>query len=370
MAPARDRTKTRLALFCLLSCLAHLLASYLLAGYGHFDFAPPMPPFRVITVDLKTEAKPPPATVRPIRVEPHPAATAPPPQPDTPPLASPAEAQTSRTSRPPDPAPPKSAAPIEKEPLKLKETATAVPPRHLPPASDRQLLPPPIRSNGEFVGVRKEKLSYRVSLLGLPIGSAEMVATNRDGELRITTSARSNAAISLIYPVDNVTETRMFNGRYIMTTIRQQEGSYRNDVGFTLNLGEKHVFWTDRIRKRYSNEPLPTDRTMDLISAFFFLRNQPLEVGKTVVLPLYDSNAYSPTEVAILRRERLILPGSREADTLVIQPLLRTDGFFRRTGDLFVWLTDDEFKVPVKMEATVHPLGKVTAELVSSEVEK
>jgi len=154
-----------------------------------------------------------------------------------------------------------------------------------------------------------------------------------------------------------------------MTTIRQHEGAYRNDVGFTLCLGEKNVFWADRLRKRYSNDPLPTDQAMDIITGFFFLRNQSLEVGKTVVLPLYDSNTYSPTEVTILRKERVTLSGFKDVDTLVIQPLLRTDGFFRQTGDLLVWLTDDLFKVPVKMETTVPYLGKVTAELVSSEVE-
>jgi hypothetical protein len=247
---------------------------------------------------------------------------------------------------------------------------TPVPPRHAPPLADKQLLPRPIRTNEEFVRTRKEELSYQLRLHGLPVGNARVVATNRDGELRISTAVSSNAAISLIYPIDNATETRIFGGRYIMTTIRQHEGTYKNDVGFTLCLGEKNVFWADRLRNRYSNEPLPTDQAMDLITAFYFLRNQPLEVGTTVVLPIYDSNSYAPTEVTVLRRERVTLPGFRDVETLVIQPRLLTDGIFRRTGDLFIWLTDDAARVPVKMETSVSPLGTITVELVSAEVER
>jgi hypothetical protein len=52
-----------------------------------------------------------------------------------------------------------------------------------------------------------------------------------------------------------------------------------------------------------------------------------------------------------------------------VHPILKTEGFFGRSGEVLVWLTDDEKKVPVKMEAEI-PLGKVTAELVSAETEK
>ena len=71
----------------------------------------------------------------------------------------------------------------------------------------------------------------------------------------------------------------------------------------------------------------------------------------------------------ILRREKIILPGLRQVDTLVIQPKLTTEGIFRRTGEVLIWVTDDKFRVPVKFVTSIA-LGQVTAELVSSDVQR
>ena len=133
-------------------------------------------------------------------------------------------------------------------------------------------------------------------------------------------------------------------------------------------LREHKAFWVDRLTKRYDYQPLPADDVMDVVSGFYFLRNRDLEVGKEVLLHLFDSNEYSPTEVEVLRRERIDLPGSREVQTLVLHPLFKTAGFFRRTGDITIWLSDDQFRTPVHMETAI-PLGKVTAELISAETE-
>jgi Protein of unknown function (DUF3108) len=230
-------------------------------------------------------------------------------------------------------------------------------------------LPPPIRNPAEFFGAKHENLTFQLSMYGMPVGVAQLEATNSNGELRIISHVKSNAAFSLIYPVDNATETRMFNGLYIMTTIRRHEGDKQTDVGFTLCLGEKNVFWADRLNKRYYNHSVPTDQVMDTISGFYFLRNQQLEVGKSIVLNLFDNNTYAPTTVLVLRKERVTLANFREVETFVLQPQFATSGIYDKTGDLFIWLTADENRVPVKLETSI-PIGRITAELVSAESEK
>lgn len=227
---------------------------------------------------------------------------------------------------------------------------------------------PPLREAHEFLATAREKLTYRISLLGLPIGEAVIEASREQAGFHITTRIRSNSVISAIYPVDNLVETRLINGNYLVTKIRQREGGVVSDRGFTLNLRGKSAFWADLTRNLYANDPLPREDVLDLLSGFYYLRTNRLEIGKPVELHLYDSNEYAPTTVEVLRRERVTLPGSRKVDALVVHPLLKTEGFFRRSGDVLVWLTDDEYKVPVKMETTIA-LGRVTAELVSAESE-
>lgn len=228
---------------------------------------------------------------------------------------------------------------------------------------------PPIRKSGEFLATDQEILSYRISMWGIPVGTAELEAKQENGEVRITLRIQSNAATSRLYPVDDCIETRHIGGNFILSRIRQQEGAFRGDRGFTLFLRDKSVFWIDRIKNLSLQEPLPNSDVVDILSGLYYLRNQPLEVGKFVNLQLFDSNHYAPTTVAVLRKEHLTLPGLREVDTLLINPQLKTDGIFQRTGEILVWLTDDEKKVPVKVETRIS-LGKVTAELVSAQTHR
>jgi len=109
-----------------------------------------------------------------------------------------------------------------------------------------------------------------------------------------------------------------------------------------------------------------TDEALDTLSGFYYLRNRPLQVGKTEALHIFDSETYADVPVEVLRRESMRLPNFTKVDTVVVRPLQQTAGIFRRTGDVLIWMTDDAYKVPVKIVTSVA-LGTVTAELVAAE---
>lgn len=246
-------------------------------------------------------------------------------------------------------------------------------PQAAPPRPDHKVavivVDPPLRTAGEFLSSDSEKIRYRISLLGVPVGSAELEAKKENNQVRISLRVSSNSVIASIYPVDDLIETRHIGGNFILSTIRQQEGSFKSDRGFTIFLRDKNVFWIDRLTNRSVQESIPNSDVVDLLSGFYYLRNRPLRVGRTETLQIYDSDRYTELPVDILRREKIILPGFRPVDTLVIQPKLKTEGIFRRTGDVLIWLTDDQNHVPVKFVTSIA-LGQVTAELVSSDVQR
>lgn len=246
-------------------------------------------------------------------------------------------------------------------------------PQAAPPQPDRKasliVVDPPLRTAGEFLSSDSEKIHYRISLLGVPVGSAELEAKKENNEVRISLRVSSNSVIASIYPVDDLIVTRHIGGNFILSTIRQQEGAFKSDRGFTIFLRDKNVFWIDRLTNRSVRESIPNSNVVDLLSGFYYLRNRPLMVGSTETLQIYDSDRYTELPVDILRREKIILPGLRQVDTLVIQPKLTTEGIFRRTGEVLIWVTDDKFRVPVKFVTSIA-LGQVTAELVSSDVQR
>ena len=226
----------------------------------------------------------------------------------------------------------------------------------------------PLRNVGKFPSAVKERLSYRISMFGIPVGSAELEAINENGEIRVTLRTRSNAALSSIYPVDDTIETRHIGENFILTRIRQHEGNFRGDTGFAISLKERSVLWVDRLNTRSIKETIPNSEVLDTLSGFYFLRNRPLQTGKTELLHIYDGETYAPVPVEVLRQETLRLLNFKLVNTLVVHPVQQTDGIFRRTGDIMIWLTDDKNKVPVRIETSI-PIGKVVVELISAETE-
>lgn len=378
-------SKSSFAVFILLSMAVHLIGCLVADWFGPFALRAPIPLMPAISVSLREDvsAHQPPKPAAEVKMEKRMALRADSvknhrvnpagfqPLMNNPPAMNKAvQASSEAPSTPlPSPALPPAAKEhtdpphVSLEQQSIRDVSSTVP--GWPPAILNQ---GPVRRGEEFIHVGREKLTYRISLFGMPVGTAVMEATNANGEVRITTKIASNDVISGFYPVDDLIETRMIKGNYLLTRIRQHEGSFVGDSGFTLMLREKNAFWADRLNNRYANHQLPRSDVMDVISGFYYLRSQHLDVGTPVLLQLFDSNEYAPTSVEVLRKEHLRLPGFREVDTLVIHPLLKTAGFFKRSGDVLVWLTDDERKVPVKMETSIA-LGRVTAELVSAESE-
>lgn len=375
--------KHTFAVFFLLSLLAHLFVMYMLVLSGPLTLSLPVQPLSAILVTDTGADAPPSIKARPettSRVTPNIRKREI--QTEESPKGVESAKNLTQAQEPPfadDPAKPSSLSPGEQITSAIsgenQETAEPVEGNrkkisssHTPPADDYERFQGPVRNAGEFLGTKKEKLTYRISLLKIPVGTTVMEATNNNGELRITIRITSNAVFSAIYPVDDLVETRMIKGNYLLTRVRQSEGNHRGDFGFTLLLREHKAFWIDRLTNRYNYEPLPVENVMDAVSGFYYLRNRDLEVGNSVELHLFDSNEYSPTTVEVLRKERIELPGGDEVNTLVLHPLFKTAGFFRRTGDIMIWLTDDKFRLPVRLETYIS-LGKVTAELIAAESE-
>ncbi len=366
-----DKIRT-LTTFIGLSVLAHLLVMFSFGRFGNYNFSTPINPQQIVMADLvKSSSETSPVAVpddqgsdngsdniaenvenvrnSPVQVEE---------------IDKPSAMQEKSLIEP---------EPVEPAVENTDAFAASSEPTQDPQSTvSRNIAPviailPPLRNAGEFLAAKTEKLSYLISLLGVPVGSAELVATNENGEVRIILRTRSNSALSSVFPVDDIIETRHIAGSFIITKIKQREGVFRSDIGFTIFLRDKKVFWIDLIKNRYSNETIPNSEVFDILSSFYYLRNRPLRTGKTETLHIYDGDTYAPVPIEILRQEEVRLRSLKKAETLLLRHVHQKGGMFRRTGDMLIWLTNDENKVPVKFETT-FPLGKLTAELVSSEI--
>ena len=105
-----------------------------------------------------------------------------------------------------------------------------------------------------------------------------------------------------------------------------------------------------------------TGTVYDIYGSFYYVRYLPLEVGKPVSVHVLDGKEPRAVEVRVLRRERLATVLG-EVDTIVIRPMVKSQGVFEGKGSVHIWLTDDARRIPVRAQTKVT-VGSVTANLV------
>jgi len=87
-----------------------------------------------------------------------------------------------------------------------------------------------------------------------------------------------------------------------------------------------------------------------------------LDVGRSVFVDIFDSKKLWNVEVQVLRKEK-IRTNLGEFDTVLIKPLMKSEGIFNKKGDMYIWLTDDVKRIPVRMQTKVA-VGSIIATLV------
>jgi len=122
----------------------------------------------------------------------------------------------------------------------------------------------------------------------------------------------------------------------------------------------RRVAFIDHIRNEKKDYKIG-ENTFDPLSSFYFIRTKKYEVGKSIYVDIFDSKKLWNVEVRVLRKER-IKTKLGQFDTVVIKPLMKSEGIFNRKGDMYIWLTDDLRRIPVKMQ-TKAAVGYITATL-------
>lgn len=212
-----------------------------------------------------------------------------------------------------------------------------------------------------------EKLVFDLTWTGIKAGTATQEIVKENGVTRIISTARSADWLSAFFPVEDRIETVMAGshgaGLGLPKSYRMKihEGRTRRDKEITFDHAKLTAFYVDHLNGEKKKFDIEKD-TLDTLSSFYFLRSMPLEVGKSVFVTVFDGKRLWNTEIRVLRREKINTKLGK-FDTIVVQPLMKAEGIFDKRGDMFIWLTDDNRRLPVKMKTKV-PVGSVTATLV------
>ncbi|MBI4654823.1 MAG: DUF3108 domain-containing protein [Nitrospirae bacterium] len=213
-----------------------------------------------------------------------------------------------------------------------------------------------------------EKLIYSIYWSGIKAGNAYWDINNTADGAVITSRAMSADFISLFYKVDDFIQSTLYQNGYPKNyKIKLREGRHRRDkeVSFGNNEnGSQKIIYHNKL----SNETIEfksEKKVFDSLSGFYEIRKKDLWVGRSEYMEIFDNKKFYSVEVQVLRKEKIMVPAG-EFDTIVIKPILQSEGIFMRKGDIYIWLTDDEKKVPVMMKSKVKA-GSFTVKLVEGE---
>jgi hypothetical protein len=105
----------------------------------------------------------------------------------------------------------------------------------------------------------------------------------------------------------------------------------------------------------------------DVIGGLFFLRTLKLEPGHATQVPVSDGKKTVFAKVEAQQREEIKVPAGA-FKTVRYEAFLFNEILYRRPGHLYVWLTDDGRRLPVRVQVRLRfTIGTITLELEKEE---
>jgi hypothetical protein len=176
---------------------------------------------------------------------------------------------------------------------------------------------------------------------------------------RIEFRVNSLPSFSWIYRVEDRYVTYIDAGTIAPWKFEQhiREGSYKRD--FIAEFDQRRNI----AKTSEGTYPVPP-YVHDILSAFYYARTinyGPLKAGDQVQLSNFHKDKSYDLIVRVLGRQQLEVAAGT-FNTVVIEPLVKEGGLIKSEGRIVVWLTDDERKIPIRVNTKVV-IGSIDTEL-------
>ena len=217
-----------------------------------------------------------------------------------------------------------------------------------------------------------QTLTYDLYWSIFPAG--EMVATflsdepNGRAADHLKTTAQSKGFVSLLYNVQDEFYSHFDPQTLCSRRISKKitEGRRRKETELVFDSARRLAILDERDLSKpgsplkHAENEIPSC-VEDIVTGFFYLRRQPLEVGKQVRVPVNDGSKTHVVSVEVQARERIQTPlGERQAFRL--EPKVFDDGLYKRKGRMLIWISDDAERLPLRIKAMIT-LGSITGDL-------
>ena len=212
-----------------------------------------------------------------------------------------------------------------------------------------------------------EKLTYVLSWSDLvKAGTAVMEVKKEltpEGKetLQFISTARSSGVVETFYPVRDVIKS-VFDPRIqasLTYSMNSSHGKKKKQRELIFDHENKQVTYLKDGSTSVVDIP---QGTQDALSSLYVLRTQEsFTTSRPIVINVNDSGKTWAVEVHVLGREMLKTPVG-EFRAIKVKTYPKYEGVFMHKGEIFMWFTDDEHRVPLLMKSTIT-IGSVMATL-------
>lgn len=250
-----------------------------------------------------------------------------------------------------------------------------------PAAPEKKEFEPALRRNGKLPFKPGERTVLSLTYFGVEAGTLDLrvLPYKYIGDrkvVHIRGHGASTSVFAMVYKVDDVGDSYMdYDGLFAhKLQLKVNESARKQDLLELYDQRKQQVYYWERLvhdKKglritQFTKEIV--DYTQDAVTAAFYLRTLPLEVGKEYSYPMVSNGRVWNVTAKVLRREMLTTEKG-VFPALVIQPETRFEGVLSKAGDSFFWISDDEHRSFLKIDAKIK-VGKVIAYLKELEYGK
>lgn len=196
--------------------------------------------------------------------------------------------------------------------------------------------------------VRRQEPFQKSSDSGLPSKASAPYALQLTGDISSKGFFSKLFNLSFRQSVESTVEPSSFS---VQKTKRTDEQGKRVRVSET-TYDRGKLFWIERDPNNPSRVPRTatvsfTGQVQDVLSAIYYLRTQPLEIGRSLELTLSDSGRVYQVPVKVVEKKRLKTVLGRVEALRVDPQLYGPNGMLGGKGQFSIWLTNDSRRIPV-----------------------
>jgi len=217
-----------------------------------------------------------------------------------------------------------------------------------------------------------ESYQYKVEWRLIHAGDVKLGRTRTSNGWQARLQLQSAGLVSLLHRVDDLYLAQFGENLCAAgSTLTAYEGSRQRETRITYDSERRKATYVERDLRRNStidsHEIDVPACVHEIVSGLYRLRGLRLPAGRSAEIPITDGKRSVSARVEAQQQESVETPAGR-FKTIRYEAFLFNDVLYRRSGRLFIWLTDDERRVPVQIRARLpFPIGTITFQLVKED---